>query len=205
MTRGRRLALLAGVAALAAIAVVLVLALGTEEGTAEPPNPVTVSPVPGGRWASPETEISLRGLASERLGTIEVSGSESGAHKGRLQPHFDGEGASFVPDEPFEPGEEGKVSTELTIPGAREGDYRFWVSRPAEPPPPRTADRPGGPVQRFRSRPDLVVPQVRVVKRDPRASPGHVFIAPKRGSGINGAMILDDAGKLVWAREAPPS
>ena len=168
MTRGRLLALLAGVAVLAAVAVVLVLALGTDDGTAEPPDPVTVSPVPGGRWASPKTEISLRGIASERLGTIEVSGSKSGSHKGRLQPHFDGEGASFVPDEPFEAGEEVKVSTDLTIPGARDGDYRFWVSRPAEPPPPRTMDRPGGPVQRFASRPDLVVPRVTIRKRDPR-------------------------------------
>src|SRR5688500_6643230 len=115
MTRGRLLALLGGVAVLAAVAVVLVLALGTEEGTAEPPNPVTVSPVPGARWASPQTEISLRGLAGERMGTIEASGSKSGSHKGRLQPHFDGEGASFVPDEPFEPGEEVTVSTDLTI------------------------------------------------------------------------------------------
>jgi hypothetical protein len=204
MTRGR-IAVGAGLAVLAAVAVVLVLTLGADEGTAGPPDPVTVSPVPGGRWASPATEISLRGLPLHRLGTIEVSGSKSGRHEGTLQPHFDGEGASFVPEEPFEPGEEVKVSTGLTIPGARDGDYRFWVSRPAEQPPPRTADRPGGPVQRFRSRPDLVVPQVRVVKRDPRVSAGHVFIAPKRGSGINGAMILDEAGELVWAREAPPN
>ncbi len=195
MTRGRLLALLAGVAVLAAVAVVLVLALGTDDGTAEPPDPVTVSPVPGGRWASPKTEISLRGIASERLGTIEVSGSKSGSHKGRLQPHFDGEGASFVPDEPFEAGEEVKVSTDLTIPGARDGDYRFWVSRPAEPPPPRTMDRPGGPVQRFTSRPDLVVPRVTIRKRDPAATPGEVFIAPKRGSGLNGPMIYDEPGQ----------
>jgi hypothetical protein len=204
MSRLRIAAAAGALLLVAAVAVVLVLTLGADEGTAEPPDPVTVSPVPGGRWASPATEISLRGLPPQRLGTVEVSGSESGRHNGRLEPHFDGEGASFVPDEPFEPGEEVKVSTDLTIPGARDGDYRFWVSRPAEPPPPRTADRPGGPVQRFRSRPDLVVPKVEIVKRDPRASAGHIFIAPKRGDGINGPMILDGAGKLVWAREAPP-
>jgi hypothetical protein len=204
VTRGRLLAVLAGVAALVAVAVVLVLVLGADEGTAGPPDPVTVSPVPGGRWASPETEISLRGLPRERLGTIEVSGSKSGSHKGSLQPHFDGEGASFVPDKPFEPGEEVKVSTELTIPGARDGDYRFWVSRPAEHPPPRTADRPGGPVQRFKSRPDLVVPKITIVKHDPRTTPGEVFLAPKRGSGMNGPIILDNDGQILWAREAPP-
>jgi hypothetical protein len=204
VSRGRLAALLVGVAALAAVAAVLVLTLAADEGTAEPPDPVTVSPVPGGRWASPATEISLRGLPRHRLGTIEVSGSKSGRHAGTLQPHFDGEGASFVPDEPFEPGEEVKVSTDLTIPGGRDGDYRFWVSRPAATPPPRPAERPGGPVQRFRSRPDLTVPAIRVRERRPGTSPGYVFIAPKRGSGIDGPMIVDNAGKVVWAREAPP-
>src|SRR5215204_1034429 len=113
---------LAVVVVIAAAAVALVLVLDPDEGTAGPPDPVTVSPVPGGRWASPETEISLRGLPPRRLGTIEVSGSKSGSHPGRLEPHFDSEGASFVPDEPFEPGEEVRVSTDLIVPGAQDGD-----------------------------------------------------------------------------------
>ena len=201
-----RRTLLAALAGLlvAAVAVVLVLTLGTDEGAAEPPDPVTVSPVPGGRWASPSTEISLRGLPPDRLGEIEVSGGKSGRHDGRLEPHSDGEGASFVPEEPFEPGEEVEVSTDLVIPGARDGDYRFWVSRPAEPPPPRPAERPGGGVERFRSRPDLTVPRITIRERKPGTSPGFVFAAPKRGSGLDGPMILDNAGEVVWARAAPP-
>ena len=202
--RRRAPALLALLVALAAIAVVLVLLSEPENGTAGPPDPVTVSPVPGGRWASPETEISLRGLPPRRLGTIEVSGSESGKHPGRLEPHFDNEGASFVPDEPFEPGERVSVSTDLTVPGARDGDYRFWVSRPAEPPPPRAAERPGGPVRKFTSRPDLTTPAVDVPTRAPGRTPGLTFIAPKRGSGLNGPMIVDDAGEIEWVRAAPP-
>jgi hypothetical protein len=204
MTRGRIALLLTGVLLVAAAAVATVLIVGADEGSAGPPDPVTVSPVPGGRWASPGTEISFRGLPPQRLGTIEVSGSKSGRHSGALRPHFDGEGASFVPDEPFEPGEEVKVSTDLTVAGGRDGDFRFWASRPAEPPPPRTMDRPGGPVTRFRSRPDLVVPRITVTKRDPRATPGEIFIAPKRGDGMNGPIILDDQGRMLWAREAPP-
>ena len=204
MSRRRLAASLAAVVLIAALGLALALTLAAGESTAGPPDPVTVSPVPGGRWAAPEGEISLRGLPVDRLGAIEVSGSDSGRHTGRLETHFDGEGASWVPDEPFAPGEEVKVSTDLTIPGARDGDYRFWVSRPATPPPPRPAERPGGPVQRFRSRPDLTIPAVRVRVRKPEASPGYVFIAPKRGSGLDGPTILDSAGKLVWAREAPP-
>src|SRR5829696_9659772 len=194
---------LAVVVVIAAAAVGLVLALRPVEGTAGPPDPVTVSPVPGGRWASPETEISLRGLPPARLGSIEVSGSESGRHAGRLEPHFDNEGASFVPDEPFEPGEEVEVSTELTVPGGRDGDYRFWVSRPAPPPPPRTAERPGGAVRRYATAPGLVTPAVEILRKAPGRTRGYTFIAPKRGSGIDGPMILNDEGDVVWARAAP--
>ena len=187
----------------AAAAVVVVLALRPDNGTAALTDPVTVSPVPGGRWASPRTELSLRGLPASRLGRIEVEGSESGRHEGELEPHFDNEGASFVPDEPFEPGEEVKVSTGLTIPGARDGDYRFWVSHPAEPPPPRTAERPGGPVRRYASAPDLVTPAVEILRKEKGRTPGYTFVAPKRGSGMDGPMILNDAGDVVWAHEAP--
>jgi hypothetical protein len=194
---------LAVVVVIAAAAVGLVLALRPDEGSAGPPDPVTVSPVPGGRWASPETEISLRGLPPARLGSIEVSGSESGRHAGRLEPHFDNEGASFVPDEPFEPGEEVEVSTELTVPGGRDGDYRFWVSRPAPPPPPRTAERPGGAVRRYATAPGLVTPAVEILRKAPGRTRGYTFIAPKRGSGIDGPMILNDEGDVVWARAAP--
>jgi hypothetical protein len=198
-----RLALGAGILAAIAIALVIVLAIGADEGTAVVPDPLTVSPAPGSRWASPKTEISMRGLPLARLGTIEVSGSQTGAHAGRLEPHFDGNGASFVPDKPFEPGEEVHVSTDHTIPGATNGDYRFWVSRPAPPtPPPRGGPRPGGPVTKFRSRPDIVIPQIKILKRSPETTPGDVFIAPKRGSGMNGPMILDNNGQVVWARPA---
>src|SRR5829696_5908070 len=194
---------IASVLFVVAAAVALVLLLRPDEGTAGPPDPVTISPAPGGRWASPKTEISLRGLPASRLGTIEVSGSQSGRHPGKLEAHFDNEGASFVPDKPFDPGEEVKVSTDLTVSGGRDGDYRFWVSRPAPPPPPRTADRPGGAVRRYATAPDLVTPAVEIVKKEPGRTPGYVFIAPKRGSGIDGPMILNDDGDVVWARSAP--
>src|SRR3712207_2504934 len=110
MTRRLATALLAVGVAVAGV-VALVLVLGADEGTAVTTDPVTVSPVPGGHWASPRSEISLRGLPLDRLGTIEVKGSKSGNHAGRLEPHSDGEGASFVPAKPFAPGEKVTVST----------------------------------------------------------------------------------------------
>ena len=36
------------------------------------------------------------------------------------------------------------------------------------------------------------------------ATPGYTFMAPKRGRGLDGPMIVDDRGKLVWAQRVPP-
>ena len=111
-------------------------------------------PMPGVQSASPETQISLRGAPPAQLGSVTVSGSRSGNHTGTLRPHSDGNGASFVLDTPLRGGETVSVKTDLTIPGARNGDYSFkTVSRPeqgprqrwreAEPPAAAGADRAG--------------------------------------------------------------
>jgi hypothetical protein len=55
-------------------------------------------------------------------------------------------------------------------------------------------------VQRFRSRPDLRPPAVRVSRRSRRTAPGHVFVAPLSGPGQDGPMVVDDRGELVWFR-----
>ena len=52
----------------------------------------------------------------------------------------------------------------------------------------------------FRSRPDLGPPGVSVSRRNPGASSGYIFVAPKKGPGQDGPMILDDRGQLVWFR-----
>src|SRR5581483_5824811 len=52
-------------------------------------------------------------------------------------------------------------------------------------------------VQRFVSRPDLKPPVVTVTRTD-AAAPGYLFVAPSSGPGQRGAMIFDDAGRLVW-------
>jgi Arylsulfotransferase (ASST) len=69
--------------------------------------------------------------------------------------------------------------------------------------PPR-ADSAGsaarGEVLRFRSEPKLRAPAVRVRKRSPRAAPGSIFVAPRKGAGQAGPMIVDGRGELVWFR-----
>jgi hypothetical protein len=53
-------------------------------------------------------------------------------------------------------------------------------------------------VQQFVSRPDLRPPDVSVLRAAPPGSAGYLFIAPSSGPGQRGAMIVDDAGELVW-------
>jgi hypothetical protein len=52
--------------------------------------------------------------------------------------------------------------------------------------------------QHFVSRPDLQPPIVQVRTRARGATPGYVFIAPKRRVTQAGPMILDDTGRVVW-------
>ena len=52
--------------------------------------------------------------------------------------------------------------------------------------------------QRFHSRPDLKPPPVRILKRTRLASPGYVFIAPKKEVEQTGPLMLDNRGQVVW-------
>ena len=76
----------------------------------------------------------------------------------------------------------------------------------ASPPKPAEASVRGlaparsGPARVFRSRPDLAPPAVTVDTPAGGAAPGYVFVAPKKGPGQDGPMILDDEGQPVWFR-----
>src|SRR3712207_797764 len=59
--------------------------------------------------------------------------------------------------------------------------------------------RPNG-VMNFRSRPDLSPPTVEVTTHAHGTAPGYILVAPKKGVGQYGPMILDDSGQLVWFR-----
>ncbi|HEV2094280.1 MAG TPA: arylsulfotransferase family protein [Rubrobacter sp.] len=61
----------------------------------------------------------------------------------------------------------------------------------------------------FRSRPDLRPPAVRVLENRRGTAPGYIFLAPKKdpdetGPGQDGPMIVDNDGRPVWFRPAPP-
>jgi hypothetical protein len=172
----------------------------------EPPVAATAFPMPGSPVARAETQISLRGVAPERVGPVEVSGSRSGAHPGALRAHSDGRGASFVPQRPFAQGETVTVRTGLAIPGARGGDFSFTVAR--RPSPSSGGDGtlklpplPPAAIDRFRSRRDMEAPVVRINRRAGGRERGLIFLAPfspKNSSRPDGPLITDDRGDLVW-------
>jgi hypothetical protein len=196
--------LLPALVALAALCGLLIL--GLADAAPAPAEPVSVYPAPGVRTASPQTQISFRGVGAGKLGAVVVTGSRSGRHAGVVRAHSDGNGASFVPAKPFHAGERVTVRTGLDVVGARQGDFAIRIARPAREPGIRRQDPPSkglGAVQRFATRRDLLPPQVAVTTAKPGHALGYVFLAPKGGHGQDGPMIVDTAGRLVWFKAMP--
>lgn len=161
---------------------------------------LSVFPIPNASTASPGTEVSFRGLSGNELGTIEITASESGGHTGRLLPHADGQGASFVPDAPFHPGEQVTVIANPDPSVGGQLRFQFTVAHllPETAPSDRVINDRGKDIQTFHSRPDLRPPAVEVGTPSADTAPGYIFLAPKDNPGQYGAMILDNKGELVW-------
>lgn len=164
--------------------------------------PVSAYPSPGAATVSPQTGFSFRGVNAGSLGAIRVAGSRSGPHAGRLVPHPDGRGVSFVPDAPFAATEEVVVRTGAAISGAKRGDFRVRIARPGPPlrnPPLKKKESIPGRVRFYHSRRDLRPPAARVRRSSSRAAPGRLFVTPKLSRGQNGPLMLDQRGDVVWA------
>ena len=170
---------------------------------------VAVYPLAGTPAASPASEISFRGVPPAKLRGITVVGSQSGRHAGRLEPHADGEGASFVPATRFAPGETVRVRAGVPLVGSRGGAVSFRIARPPVPPLGREPVFPDGSRPRvagalsFRSRPDLHPPAVDVTTSSPDVSAGYLFMAPKSWPGQSGPLIVDSHGRIVWFHPVP--
>ena len=168
---------------------------------------IDVYPIAGTPTANPDTGISFRGATS--LQGLTVTGSQSGRHSGRMVVHPDGRGFSFLPDHPFEKGEQVTVrgAGRLTGEGA-DGAVSFGILSP--PPRRHLLDRPTGDpggtpagVQSFRTRPDLRPPNLAILRRLPGASSDDLFLGVKAGPGQDGPMIRDYRGRLIWFRPVP--
>jgi hypothetical protein len=169
-------------AATATTGLVAVVLLATAPAAgAQSPTGVVSFPSPGGRSASPRTEISFRGA------------------------HADGLGASFVPARQFRSGERVRVRVPAGVRVA-DGDGRIHEFTTARivggfaTEGPSGAPRGRGPFAALRSAPGLAPPTIRSLVALPGRRAGLVFIAPKRGEGQGGPMIVDDAGRPVYFR-----
>src|SRR5205823_1776627 len=127
-TRGRdvRLRLTSALAAAGVIGLIAALSAGAKAVYA----PVAVFPAAGTPVASAKTQISFRGVAPGALANVKVRGSRTGSHSGKLRAHSDGLGASFIPDHPFQAGEQVTVKANVPLIGAKHGAVTFTIARP---------------------------------------------------------------------------
>jgi Arylsulfotransferase (ASST) len=196
----------AAAALIALLVALLMLAAGPAGGSRAASPTVSVFPIAGSRLGPPGTQITFRGVPSNQLGKITVSGSRSGSHTGKVLPDSDRRGGSFVPDKPFTPGERVTVSTGLNIVGGQNGVFHFTVATPAARLPNSgfpIAARTRGDVLRFRSRRDLTPVAVDMTKRPSHTAHGYIFTAPWRGPLQSGPMVLDSNGGLIWFKALP--
>jgi hypothetical protein len=196
---------------IAGVAVIFLLIVAAGINTSPGLNiPVAVYPTDESFSASPTTQISFRGAKPSALTGIEVTGSETGHHDGKLKAHSDGWGASFVPDKPFQPDEEVTVDGDFDVVDTDDdGKVKFDVydfplkkkSRYASKVKDPSVMRPG--FQSFVSEPGLRPPTIRVTRKEEGRAPGHVFLGVKAGPGQDGPMITDEDGKLIWFHQVP--
>ncbi len=185
---------------------VAVAVASTGSGAVRPTSPVSVYPVPGDLVASPGSQIAFRGVSPKRLTDIVVRGTKTGLHRGRIEADSDGRGGSFLPDQPFAPGERVTVQTHLKIAGVKHGTFEFTVADPASALPPgglAPAPRVPGDLLHFYSQPDIAPPAIELVRQEPSAPGGDIFITPQQDPGQNGTMIVSPSGQLVWFHSVP--
>jgi hypothetical protein len=169
--------------------------------------PVDVSPAPETDTANPDTQISFLGVPPAEIHGVSVAGRRSGDHPGRLHGYSQGDGASFVPDSPFDAGERVIVRAVIGPGSGRRVAFGFRVDTPyptaAVPefpsPPAEPAD-----YQSFDTLPGVQAPilSVTVPDRDPAA--GDILTTNGPGPGQYGPLIYTPQGRLVWFERLPP-
>jgi len=186
-----------------------------------PGTAVDVSPAPGTDTANPNTQISFLGAPAAQIHEVSVVGARSGNHSGHLRGYSQNDGASFVPDSPFDPGERVQVRAVIggaggaagsaaggTAGGATGGGrpiaFQFRVDTPY---PTATIPAFGNPQaapaddQSFNTMPGVQAPvlTIAVPDRDPAA--GDILTTNGPGPGQYGPLIYAPRGRLVWFEE----
>jgi hypothetical protein len=219
MSRARLAIVLLGVAA--AIAAIVALATGAlgkgAPSTAVSPPclpatldhsarlaglPIDVSPAPETGTANPHTQISFLGVPAADIHDVSVAGGHSGGHAGRLESYSQGDGASFIPDDPFDAGEHVVVHAEIgSAASAKPVAFGFDVDTPystaSAPPFPNPQAGPAD-YQSFATLPGVQAPilSVTVPDRDPAA--GDILTTNGPSAGRYGPLIYTPQGRLLW-------
>jgi Arylsulfotransferase (ASST) len=170
-------------------------------------NPVTVSPLPGTRDASPATQISFLGGPGTQVADVQVVGSRSGTHTGILRAYSTGTGESFLPAHSFFAGERVTVHALVGTGTPRlQSTTSFTIAHQASVSQkefPITAGDPHA-VQHYSSAPGLTPSTVSITTpAKPGATAGELFLAPYQGEGSPGPMISEQNGNLVWFHPLP--
>jgi len=164
---------------------------------------VDVSPAPGTGTANPHTQISFQGTPVANIHAVSVVGQSSGEHSGRLEAYSQGDGASFIPSTPFDPGEQ--VAVRAVI-GAQPVDFGFRVDTPysaAAVPPFQNPPAAPADYQSFDTLPGVQAPVLTVTAADRDPAAGDVFLTNGPGAGPYAALIYTPQGRLVWFRQLP--
>jgi hypothetical protein len=167
-----------------------------------PGTDLDVSPAPETGTANPHTQISFLGTNVANIQEVSVAGSESGHHHGHVDGYHQGDGGSFVPDEPFAAGERVVVSALIGPRGqGRRVSFGFRVDTPyptgGSPvfpnPPAAPAD-----YESFYTLPGVQAPIMTVTVPDHDPAAGDVLTTNGPGPGQYGPLIYTPQGRLVW-------
>jgi hypothetical protein len=167
--------------------------------------PVDVSPAPETGTANRHTQISFLGVAAADIHGVSVVGRHSGDHPGRLESYSQGDGASFLPDAPFQAGE--RVSVRAVIgagSGGRPVAFGFRVDTPsATSAVPAFPNPPAAPAdyQSFDTMPGAKAPILTVTLPDRDPAAGDILTPNGPGPGQYGPLIYTPQGRLVWFGE----
>jgi hypothetical protein len=166
-----------------------------------PGSDVDVSPAPQTDTANPHTQVSFLNVPATEIHEVSVVGGRSGPHAGRLHGYSQGDGASFVPDAPFDAGEIVAVHAVIGEGRGRPIAYSFRVDTPyptatvSEFPNPQAAPAE---YESFDTMPGVQAPilSITVPDRDPAA--GDILTTNGPGPGQYGPLIYTPQGQLVW-------
>lgn len=180
-----------------------------------------VLPFPGTPDASPQSQITFPAVKLSQLKAVDVRGSKSGTHPGRLVELAGKHGAAFVPSQPFTAGETVSVTAMLSTraagaaSGAPNSDrlaFSFAVASTATTTasPPVTSGTAGSAtqepgsaaIQSFQTEPNLSPPAISFSGPNSDRNSGDIFVDAQNGKQ-SGPMILDSQGRLVWFRPLP--